>query len=91
MNSAQSPPQLDSRMTTGLPLAGTVLSRAHVTQIMNMLILAPDIREEILFLPSVISGRNPIHLRQFQSIALVPDWRTQRKLWSELSTDAIRA
>lgn len=58
------------------------VTRARVTQIMNLLMLAPDIQEEILFLPSVTGGRDPIHLRQLQPIALVPDWRKQRKLWS---------
>jgi hypothetical protein len=60
------------------------VTRARVTQIMNLLMLAPDIQEEILFVPRVTAGRDPIHLRQLQPIALVPDWRKQRKLWSEL-------
>jgi hypothetical protein len=60
------------------------VTRARVTQIMNLLMLAPDIQEEILFLPRVTAGRDPIHLRQLQPIALVPDWRKQRKLWSGL-------
>lgn len=61
------------------------VSRARVTQIMNLLMLAPDIQEEILHLPRVPGGRDPIHLRQLQPIALVPDWRKQRKLWKALT------
>ena len=61
------------------------VSRARVTQIMNLLMLAPDIQEEILYLPRVTSGRDPIHLRQLQSIALVPDWRKQRRLWRSMT------
>lgn len=57
------------------------VSRARVTQIMNLLMLAPDIQEDILHLPRVTGGRDPIHLRQLQLLALVPDWRKQRKLW----------
>jgi len=60
------------------------VTRARITQIMNLLMLAPDIQEEILFLSRVTEGRDPIHLRQLQPIALVPDWRKQRKLWKEL-------
>lgn len=60
------------------------VTRARVTQIMNLLMLAPDIQEEILFLSRVTRGRDPIHLRQLQPIALVPDWRKQRMLWSEV-------
>jgi hypothetical protein len=61
------------------------VTRARVTQIMNLLMLAPDIQEQILFLPRVLGGRDPIHLRQLQPIALIPDWRKQRKLFSHNS------
>lgn len=57
------------------------VSRARITQIMNLLLLAPDIQEAMLFLPRVPQGRDPIYLRQLQAIALVPDWRKQRKIW----------
>lgn len=60
------------------------VTRARITQIMNLLMLAPDIQDAILFLPRVESGRDPIHLRQLQPIALVPDWRKQRRLWASL-------
>ena len=60
------------------------VTRARVTQIMNLLMLAPDIQEELLFLSRVTGGRDPIHLRQLQPIALVPDWRKQRKMWGDL-------
>ena len=61
------------------------VSRARVTQIMNLLMLAPDIQEEILFLPRVIEGRDPLHVRLLQPIALVQDWRKQRRLWREIN------
>ena len=32
------------------------VSRARMTQIMNLLMLAPDIQEEILFLPRIERG-----------------------------------
>ena len=62
------------------------VTRARVTQIMNLLMLAPDIQEEILFLPRVTGGRDPINLQQLQSITLTPDWRKQRKMWVEISS-----
>ena len=62
------------------------VTRARVTQIMNLLMLAPDIQEEILFLSRVNGGRDPIHLRQLQPIALVPDWRKQRQLFLDLNS-----
>src|ERR1700722_13467711 len=51
------------------------VSRARITQIMNLLLLAPDLQEEILFLPRTERGRDAIHLRQLQPLALVADWR----------------
>lgn len=60
------------------------VSRARVTQIMNVLMLAPDIQEDLLFLPRTLEGRDPIHLRQLQPIAAAEDWRDQRQLWRKL-------
>jgi hypothetical protein len=61
------------------------VTRARVTQLMNLLLLAPDIQEAILFLPRIQQGRDTIRLGRLQPIALTPDWRKQRKLWSELT------
>jgi hypothetical protein len=60
------------------------VSRARITQIMNLLLLAPDIQEELLFLPKTRSGRDRFHLAQLQPIALTPDWGRQRRLWKQL-------
>jgi hypothetical protein len=61
------------------------VTRARITEIMNLRLLAPDIQEAILSLPRVERGRDPILLRHLQSIALVLDWRKQRQLWRELT------
>ncbi len=60
------------------------VTRARMTQIMNLLQLAPDIQEELLFLPRIERGRELIVLRDLLPIAAEPDWRKQRKLWKEL-------
>jgi len=60
------------------------VTRARVTQIMNLLNLAPDIQETILFLPRTQSGRDPISERQVRRIAAVSDWSKQRRLWQGL-------
>jgi len=57
------------------------VTRARITQIMNMLNLAPDIQEEILFLPRTTKGRDPIRERHLRPIAAVAHWNRQRKLW----------
>lgn len=64
------------------------VTRARVTQVMNLTLLAPDIQEAVLFLPRTVSGRDPIILRDLQPIAAEPHWRKQRKLWAELTARA---
>ena len=60
------------------------VSRARVTQIMNLNFLAPDIQEDILFLPRVERGRDPIREHAVRSIAATPDWGKQRRMWKTL-------
>lgn len=60
------------------------VTRARISQIMNLLNLAPDIQEALLFLPRTEIGRDPILLRQLQPIASTLDWRKQRRRWREL-------
>jgi hypothetical protein len=57
------------------------VTRARITQIMNLLLLAPDIQEAILFLPRTESGHDRIHLKQLQPVTLVADWGKQRRMW----------
>jgi hypothetical protein len=61
------------------------VTQPRMTQIMNLLHLAPDIQEELLFLPLVTDGRDPIHERMLWPVAAVVDWREQRDLWRELA------
>jgi hypothetical protein len=60
------------------------VTRARVTQVMNLLHLAPDIQEQILFLPRVETGRDPVILRDLQPMISPVDWRKQRKKWRDL-------
>ena len=60
------------------------VTRARMSQIMSLLCLAPDIQEEVLFLPQILQGRDPIQLRDLLLIAVVPDWRKQRLRWKVL-------
>jgi hypothetical protein len=65
------------------------VTRARVSQIMNLLYLAPDIQEEILFLPPTERGRDPIILADLQPIAIALDWRTQRRHWRTLKSRVV--
>jgi hypothetical protein len=60
------------------------LTRARVTQILDMTFLAPDLQEELLLLPA-ITGVNPLKERVLRSIVRA-SWVNQRsrlkhKLW----------
>lgn len=57
------------------------VSRARMTQIMNLRLLAPDIQEYLLFLPEVKEGRDPVSERDMRAICGEKDWAEQRKLW----------
>lgn len=61
------------------------VSRARISQILNLLHLAPDLQEALLFLPRAERGRDPLHLAQLQPIAAALEWREQRRLWRELT------
>ena len=60
------------------------VTRARVTQISNLLNLAPDIIEAILFLPAVERGKDPITERDLRPIVAVADWKKQRRMWRHL-------
>lgn len=61
-----------------------MVTRGRMTQIMNLQLLAPEIQEEILFLPVTHGGRDVLSERKIRSIATVPDWRKQRVMWRDL-------
>lgn len=60
------------------------VTRARLTQIMNLLQLAPDIQEEILFLPKASSVHDTISERRVRHIAAMPNWKRQRRMWRGL-------
>ena len=60
------------------------VTRARVTQIMNLLHLAPDIQEAILFLPLTVKGRDPIREKMVRPIAAELNWRAQRMMWAKV-------
>jgi hypothetical protein len=62
------------------------VTQPRMTQIMNLLHLAPDIQEELLFLPRVTSGDDPIHEKMLRPIAAESDWGRQRQLWGRQRT-----
>lgn len=62
------------------------VTRARLSQIVNLLNLAPDIQEAILFLPLVAGEREAVSEREMRAIAADGDWKRQREAWSRIST-----
>jgi len=60
------------------------ITRPRATQIMNLLCLAPDIQEAIIFLPRTTEGRAPVTERTLRDVAAQPDWNEQRRSWKSL-------
>lgn len=60
------------------------VTQPRMTQIMNLLHLAPDIQEELLFLPPVTEGRGHIHEKMLRPIVAERDWARQSELWDRI-------
>lgn len=71
----------------GLARVGHV-TRARMSQIVNLVNLAPDIQEEILFLPMTTEGRAPVTEAAVRKIACEPLWKRQRTQWQDLRRTA---
>jgi hypothetical protein len=61
------------------------VTRARVTQIMNLRLLAPDLQEQLLNVPRIEQGRDALGLRMFQTIALEPSWKNQREQGKQIN------
>jgi hypothetical protein len=62
------------------------VTRARVTQIMNLRLLAPEIQEELLFTEHQASAPDAIQLKALQVIAGNTNWENQRKHWKNRSS-----
>lgn len=60
------------------------VTQPRMTQVMNLLHLAPDIQEEILHLPPVKTGKDVLTERDLRPITQLRDWRRQREAWRRL-------
>ena len=57
------------------------VTRARMTQIMKLLQLAPDIQEQILFLPNI----RRLNERNLRPVVSCVDWREQRRMFQKIS------
>jgi len=83
--------RLESMLRSGEVSDITELARiSHVTQprisqILGLTLLAPDIQEELLFLPRLISGKSAIHEKMLRPVVSEVDWGRQRAMWKVFS------
>ncbi len=66
-------------LATAARLCG--LTRARMTQIANLVLLAPVVQEAILNLPPVTKGRDPITERGLREVVYEPEWEQQISFW----------
>ena len=60
------------------------LTRARVSQITNLLLLAPEIQEAILDMGLVTNGPDPVTERQLRRVVAEADWNQQMEIWNGL-------
>jgi hypothetical protein len=59
------------------------VTQPRMTQIMNLLHLAPDIQEDLLHLSTIDRGRDTITERDLRPLTAQHSWARQRDLWAK--------
>jgi hypothetical protein len=62
---------------------GLGMSEARLSQLLDLVLLAPDIQEALLFL-EVDPGRDPIPERALRRVVRALDWREQRRRFARM-------
>jgi hypothetical protein len=57
------------------------VTRARMTQVMNLLNLAPDIQQAIILLPPTTAGRDSLSERGLRGLTSIVSWTGQRRRW----------
>ncbi len=62
------------------------VTRARMTQVANLLLLAPAIQEQILAMETM-AGRDPVTERGLRPMVAEPDWAAQMRMWREFTEE----
>lgn len=62
------------------------VSRARITQIMNLRLLAPEIQEALFFLSRTDAVRDSLKYADLRPLTVEPDWAKQRMMCADLYT-----
>ncbi len=60
------------------------VTRGRLSQIMDLVNLAPDIQEQLLFLAPTERGKDRITEKHLRPVTRLPDWTAQRRAWRAL-------
>lgn len=66
------------------------LTRTRVTQLLELLLLAPDLQARVLELEA-IDGAEPMAERTLRAVAHAGTWAEQRAAWSKVATRLAKA
>jgi hypothetical protein len=64
------------------------VSRSHITHILNLLCLAPDLQERLLFLEPSPRGPDRIHEAALRRLSQLYDWQQQRCMFEAILSGA---
>jgi ParB-like chromosome segregation protein Spo0J len=58
-------------------------TRARITHLLDLTLLAPDLQEQVLMLEA-IDGAQPLSERVLRAVARGGSWQEQRRLWLQV-------
>jgi hypothetical protein len=60
------------------------VSPSHITHILNLLYLAPDLQERLLFLEPSVIGRDRIYEADLRPVTQLDEWGEQRRVFATI-------
>jgi len=79
---AENPKMSQNMLSSLLPI-----TRARLTQIMNLNLLSTRIKNEIMNLPNTTKGKDPISTKSVIIIVQELDWERQEEMWKKMKAD----
>ena len=67
------------------------VTRARLTQIMNLMLLAPDIQSEVLGMDRASAKKTEVSEKAMRALVQCALWQQQRCLWAQITTEPIAA
>jgi hypothetical protein len=61
------------------------ITRARMTQIAGLLLLAVDLQETIMELPPTVNGCDPVNEHDLRRVVGSADWRDQQLIWPQIA------